>query len=114
MDAVLQIFGPIGSPLIWLALTMTLFYGTCWVTSRLPAAHPFRVVARSITGSIAFAPTLALLGYVAVPLPASFVMVVCLTDSGSLAELRQPNMVLSSFGLLITFFIFFAKLMRGL
>src|SRR5688500_16104543 len=103
MQTLFLVFGPIGSPLIWLALTILLFYGTCLITSRLPAAHPFRVVARSISGTIAFAPTLAWLGYIAVPLPASFVMAFCLAEYGSLEALGPLNLVLFGLGLLITF-----------
>ena len=113
MNALLQNFGPIGAPLIWLALTMSLFYGTCWATTLLPADHSFRIVARSITGAIAFSPTLALLGYIALPLPASFVITVCLADNGSLAALRPPNIILSAVALLVTFAVFFAKLSRA-
>jgi hypothetical protein len=113
MDALLQTFGPIGAPLIRLALTMSLFYGTCWATSFLAVAHPFRIVARSITGAMAFSPTLAWLGYIALPLPASFVITVCVTDNGSLAALRLPNIILSAFALLLTFVLFFVKLSRA-
>jgi hypothetical protein len=60
--------------ILWIVLTICLYCAIVRLTKSLTPVHPFRVFLRAIFGTVAFAPTLVVLGFAAVPAPASLII----------------------------------------